>query len=185
MFEPLLRGSCSALVLAVCAALAACSGMDAKTRNWLAVVSPYKIEVVQGNFVSKEQVEAIKPGMSREQVKDILGTSLLQSVFHADRWDYVFTLDRQGTEPQARQLTVYFKADVVDHVAGDPMPSESEFVGLLARARPTKAVPLLEADESRLKSFPAPTAAASAPQAPAAPVAAATAYPPLEAPAAR
>lgn len=185
MFEPLSRGTRSALVLAACAAMAACSGMDAKTRNWLAVVSPYKVEVVQGNFVSKEQVEAVKPGMSREQVKDILGTSLLQSVFHADRWDYVFTLDRQGTEPQARQLTVFFKGDVVDRVEGDPMPSESEFVGLLARSRPTKSVPKLEADESSLKSFPAPAVAASAPQ-PAAPVAAAaTAYPPLEAPAAR
>jgi outer membrane protein assembly factor BamE len=185
MFEPLLRGTRSALVLAVCAVVAACSGIDAKTRNWFAVVSPYKVEVVQGNFVSREQVEAVKPGMSREQVKDILGTALLQSVFHADRWDYVFTLDRQGVEPQARQLTVYFKGDVVDRVAGDPMPSESEFVGLLARSRPTKTVPLLEADESSLKAFPAPAPVASAPQAPAAPVAAATAYPPLETPAAR
>jgi outer membrane protein assembly factor BamE len=184
MFEPILRGTRCALVLAVCAASVACSGVDTKTRSLLAVVSPYKIEVVQGNFVSKEQVEAIKPGMSREQVKDILGTSLLQSVFHADRWDYVFTLDRQGTEPQSRQLTVYFKGDAVDRVEGDPMPSESEFVGLLARSRSVKAVPLLEADESSLKSFPAPTAAASAPEAPATPVTAATAYPPLEAPAA-
>ena len=51
---------------------------------------------MQGNFVSKEQVEALRPGMSRQQVRDILGTPLVTSVFHADRWDYVFTIKRQG-----------------------------------------------------------------------------------------
>ena len=137
---------------------------------------------MQGNFVSKEQVDALKPGMAREQVKDILGTALLQDVFHGDRWDYVFTMRRQGTDPQARHLTVYFKGDALDHVEGDTMPSESEFVGLLAKSRSTKAVPLLEASEASLKSFPAPVVpVATAPLAAAAP---ATAYPPLEAPAA-
>ncbi|SDO85912.1 Beta-barrel assembly machine subunit BamE [Rhodoferax sp. OV413] len=180
MFAPFLRGTGTALTLAVCATLVACSGLDNRTRSFVSSLSPYQIEVVQGNFVSKEQVDALKPGMAREQVKDILGTSLLQDVFHGDRWDYVFTLRRQGTEPQARQLTVFFKGDVLDRVEGDTMPSESEFVSLLAKTRSTKAVPVLEADESRLKSFPAPApvAAASAPQAPVA-----TAYPPLEAPA--
>nr|WP_315427911.1 outer membrane protein assembly factor BamE [uncultured Albidiferax sp.] len=182
MFAPFLRGTGTALTLAVCATLVACSGLDNRTRSFVSSLSPYQIEVVQGNFVSKEQVDALKPGMAREQVKDILGTSLLQDVFHGDRWDYVFTLRRQGTEPQARQLTVFFKGDVLDRVEGDTMPSESEFVSLLAKTRSAKAVPVLEADESSLKSFPAPApapvAAASAPQAPVV-----TAYPPLEAPA--
>ncbi|HMS27888.1 MAG TPA: outer membrane protein assembly factor BamE, partial [Burkholderiaceae bacterium] len=56
---------------------------------------PYKIDVAQGNFVSKEQISALKLGMPRAQVMDILGTPLLVSVFHADRWEYVFTLKRQ------------------------------------------------------------------------------------------
>jgi outer membrane protein assembly factor BamE len=47
--------------------------------------------VVQGNFVSREQVEFLKPGMTRQQVRDVLGTPLVASLFHADRWDYVFT----------------------------------------------------------------------------------------------
>ena len=180
MFAPFLRGTGTALALAVCATLVACSGLDNRTRSFVGSLAPYQIEVVQGNFVSKEQVDALKPGMAREQVKDILGTSLLQDVFHADRWDYVFTLRRQGTEPQARQLTVFFKGDLLDRVEGDTMPSESEFVGLLAKSRSTKAVPVLEADESRLKSFPPPAAPAAAPVQPAP---AATTYPPLEAPA--
>lgn len=179
MFEPSLRGTVTVLALAACAALGACSSINNSTRNFVGSLAPYKMEVVQGNFVSKEQVEALKPGMAREQVKDILGTSLLQDVFHADRWDYVFTMRRQGTEPQARKFTVYFKADVMDHVEGDTMPSESEFVGLLAKSRSVKSVPLLEASEDRLKTFAAPVApAATVEAATAVPV---TAYPPLEA----
>jgi outer membrane protein assembly factor BamE len=180
MYLPPLRGAGTALILVVCTALGACSSIDNRTRSLFSTLAPYQIEVVQGNFVSKEQVDALKPGMAREQVRDILGTSLLQSVFHADRWDYVFTLKRQGIEPQARQLTVFFKGDVLDHVDGDPMPSESEFVGLLAHSRSAKAVPVLEANAASLKDFPVPTPAAAAS---AAQPVAAVVYPPLEAPA--
>ncbi|GAO21195.1 Outer membrane protein assembly factor BamE [Alicycliphilus sp. B1] len=53
------------------------------------------------------------------------------SVFHGDRWEYVFTLKRPGVEAQTRKLTVFFKDNVMDHVEGDEMPSESEFVASL------------------------------------------------------
>ena len=145
--------------------------------------SPYTVEVVQGNFVSKEQVAALQPGMSRQQVRDILGTPLLASVFHADRWDYVFTLKRKGVEPQARKLAVYFKGDAMARAEGDDMPSEAEFVASLDSRRKSAKVPVLEASEEALKAFaekspaPAPVAATAAP---AGPVSAA--YPPLEAP---
>src|SRR5215471_11672708 len=85
------------LVLLVAAggvSLGACGSIGDTTRGALYAVTPYKVEVVQGNFVSKEQVEALKPGMTRQQVREILGTSLLVDVFHADRWDYVFTIRR-------------------------------------------------------------------------------------------
>ena len=51
---------------------------------WL---EPYKVPIVQGNVVTREQVAVLRPGMSRIQVRDILGTPLLTSVFHAHRWD--------------------------------------------------------------------------------------------------
>ncbi len=184
MFAPLLRGCPSALILAGCAFLGACSTVNDASRTFANSITPYKVEVVQGNFVSKEQVEALKPGMPRQQVKDILGTPLLQSVFHADRWDYVFTMRRQGLEPQARQLTVYFKDNVLSRVEGDPMPSESEFVALLGDAHKVRKIPELEASPDSLKSFakseasakPADTTPAALPPLP-------TSYPPLESPA--
>jgi outer membrane protein assembly factor BamE len=133
--------------------LGACSSIGNSTRGALTAVTPYKVEVVQGNFVSKEQVAALKPGMSRQQAREILGTSLLTDVFHSNRWDYVFTIRRQGVEPQQRRLTLYFNGDVLDRFEGDPMPSEEEFVATLdTRARSGKAPPL-EATEDQLKKY--------------------------------
>jgi outer membrane protein assembly factor BamE len=182
------RGSKVALILAACSVLAACSGVTDSTRRFASSMAPYKVEIVQGNFVSKEQVEALKPGMAKQQVRDILGTPLLQSVFHADRWDYVFTLRRQGIEPQARQLTVYFANDRLERVEGDPMPSESEFVGLLGQGRKMGKVPELQASEDSLKPYAKAAAADAAAEAAKPPVTddaprAAASYPPLESPA--
>ena len=175
----------SRLVLAAAAALAllaGCGALDAGNRV-ASIITPYRIEIVQGNFVSKEQVEALQKGMTRDQVRQILGTPLVTSVFHGERWDYVFTLKRQGVDPQQRRLTVFFQGDSMDRVDGDPMPSESEFVTALDNRRKTGKVPRLEATEEELRAFdgkrqPAAPAAASQP-APAAPAN----YPPLESPA--
>ncbi|MFT3718496.1 MAG: outer membrane protein assembly factor BamE [Pseudorhodoferax sp.] len=170
------------LLLLCCAALAGCSTVTDATRRAANAIVPYRVEIVQGNFISSEQVDALKVGMSRAEVRDVLGTPLLQSVFHADRWDYVFTMRRQGTDPQARQLTVFFKDDLLERVQGDPMPSEAEFVALLGAERKIKDVPVLEASEEKLKSLaprepqPADAPAAAQPPLPAS-------YPPLEPPA--
>ena len=174
------------LVAAIAATLAlgACSGFSERTRGALSAVTPYKVEVVQGNFVSKEQVAALKPGMSRQQVREILGTSLLNDVFHANRWDYVFTIRRQGVDPQERRLTVFFNGELMERFEGDEMPSEEEFVATLDTRRKTGKVPQLEATEDELKKF-APAKddrKADTTGTPAAPVPALpAAYPPLEA----
>ena len=91
------------------AALVGCSSLNGASTRIASLVNPYRVDVVQGNFVSREQVEALQPGMSRQQVREILGTPLVTSLFHADRWEYVFTFKRPGEEPQTRKLTVFFK----------------------------------------------------------------------------
>ncbi|MDP3672897.1 MAG: outer membrane protein assembly factor BamE [Telluria sp.] len=176
-FSP--RASRLALALVTGALAGGCGTFDNATQRVAGLVTPYKVEVVQGNFVSKEQVEAVKPGMSRQQVRDILGTPLLASVFHASRWDYVFTLKRQGVKAQERKLAVFFKGDLMERVEGDAMPSEAEFVATLDNKRRNAKVPPLEASEEALKRY-----AADKPAGPAAPAAdlppAAASYPPLE-----
>jgi len=156
-FQPRHAGFC--LALAASAGLLACSNLNSATARMAGVVTPYKIDIVQGNFVSKEQAAAIKPGMSRAQVRDILGTPLLTSIFHADRWDYVFTFKRQGLEPQARKVTVFFKADVLERIEADALPTEAEFVASLDSGRKTGKVPVLEMSAESLKQLPPPAKA--------------------------
>ena len=128
------RAIAGAMLAVLTAALGACSSFEQGTRGIADALTLYKPEVVQGNFVSKEQVAALQPGMSRVQVRDTLGTPLVTSVFHADRWDYVFTMRRQRVEPQNFRLTVFFKGDALERFEGDEMPSETEFVQRISRA---------------------------------------------------
>ena len=160
-------------MLFFCVSLAACGSLSNLTQD---TFKPYIPEVVQGNFVSKEQRQAISPGMPRAQVKDILGTPLVTSLFHADRWDYAFSIRRQGVAPQSFQLTVFFKNDVVSSVDGGDLPSESEFVERLQVQRKAAKVTNLQASEEDLKKFPAPQVAAPVSSAPVLPAS----YPPLE-----
>jgi outer membrane protein assembly factor BamE len=142
------------------------------------------MEVVQGNFVSKEQVEVLKPGMTRTQVRDILGTALVASVFHSNRWDYVFTLRRAGVLTPPRKLTVFFADDLLQRFEGDEMPSEAEFVTQLESSRKLGKIPLLTASPEVLSKF-SPSTKVLTPAETKLPStgALATTYPPLESPA--
>jgi outer membrane protein assembly factor BamE len=163
-------------VAVACAGMVGCSAVPDRGRV-LEAVSPYKIDLVQGNVVTREQVAYLKPGMNKAIVRDVLGTPLLTSVFHAQRWDYVFTLRRQGAEPQSRRVTVFFDDEKLDRIEADPLPSESEFVATL-RSSPVKgALPVMEASQESLDKFPAP---AKKVLPTAAPVNPPTSYPPLE-----
>jgi outer membrane protein assembly factor BamE len=179
---PLRQRHLAFAVAASLAVLAGCSSFDGGTHRLATALTPYKVEVVQGNFISREQVDSLQNGMTREQVRNVLGTPLVTSLFHGDRWDYVFTLKRQGVDPQRRHLTVYFKDDLMDRVDGDTMPSESEFVSTIDSKRRMGKVPRLEATEAELNAFQAKNQSA-APAQEAASAAAAPAtnnYPPLE-----
>jgi outer membrane protein assembly factor BamE len=175
------RATRLAVALAALAATTACGTFDKVSYGITDSITPYKVEVVQGNFVSREQVQALKPGMSRGQVREILGTPLVTSLFHADRWDYVFTLKRKGSPFQERRLTVFFKCDALEKFEGDEMPTEAEFVASLDNKRKNAKVPPLEASDEALKKFAAERTPAP-PPAPAEPPVSAS-YPPLEAPA--
>lgn len=154
-----------AFIVMACVVVGACSSGASSINksainpvNW---ITPYKADVIQGNFVSKEQVEQLQSGMTREQVKAVLGTPLMASLFHADRWDYVFTLKRQGIEPQSFKYTVFFKNDQLERFAGDAMPSEAEFISKLSNKRKLGAVPPLEATEAQLKATEKPSASSA------------------------
>ena len=157
--------------------LGGCSSLDGASSRIAGIVSPYKSDIVQGNVVTREQFSMVKPGMQKPQVRDILGTALLASVFHSDRWDYVFTLKRQGVPPQARKVTLFFKNDVLERTEADDLPSEAEFVATLQVQSLTGTKPVMEASPEALQKYPLPTKA-SAPAATS--LAVPMDYPPLE-----
>lgn len=177
------------LIAVACGVLASCSSgtMSSSSINPVNWITPYKVDVIQGNFVSREQVEQLQAGMTRDQVRAVLGTPLLTSLFHADRWDYVFTLKRQGVEPQSFKYTVFFKGDQLERFSGDSMPSEAEFISTLSNKRVLGKVPVLQATEEQLKAAEKPslsrTAADTQAEAAKAPTGSLpTVYPPLESP---
>ena len=161
-------------------ALAGCSSMQPTTDKLLGVITPYKIDIMQGNVVTKELAALIKPGMSREQVRDLLGSPLLTSAFHADRWDYVFTLRRQGVEPQRRSVVAYFNKDnKLDKLDAPPdLPSEREFVASVRPERKGGAEPVLALSDDQKKALPPPVKTES--PATVQPQGAERPYPPLE-----
>lgn len=172
------RISSSAAVFAACIALAGCESLD-RTDSLFGFITPYRIDIVQGNAVTKEQMALIKPGVTRLQVRDLLGTPLLTDPFHADRWDYLFTLRRPGAELQRRSIVVFFDGDRVKSVeAPNDLPTEREFVAAISRHQ--KVVPVkLELTEDERKALP-PPAKVAAPPADPAPQGPARSYPPLE-----
>ena len=82
-------------------------------------VKPHRIEIQQGNFISPEAIASLQPGMSKEQVRLALGTPLLNDIFHADRWDYVFWREKPGTKREQRKLTVFFEDGKLTRLDGD------------------------------------------------------------------
>ena len=179
------RPSLAVLTCLVVVGLAGCSSFNTSAVNPVNWITPYKVDVIQGNFISKEQVEMLKAGMSRAQVKDVLGTPLVASLFHEDRWDYVFTLKRQGIEPQSFKYAVFFKGDQLERFEGDTMPSNAAFIASLANSRKIGKIPVLEATEEQLKKAEKPSASAASSSSSSTPAATPAdaqpaTYPPLE-----
>jgi len=82
--------------------------------------SVYKLEIQQGNVVTQEMIDKLKPGMTRSQVRYVMGTPLVTDPFHPDRWDYYYYLRRSKDKTgESRHLTVIFRNDVLAEVEGD------------------------------------------------------------------
>ena len=155
--------------------LTGCESLQ-RTDSFLGFITPYRIDIVQGNAITKEQAALVKPGQSRLQVRDVLGTPLIADPFHANRWDYIFTLRRPGTSAQRRSVVVLFDGDLVKSIEAPDLPSERDFVASISRHNDRKA-PRLELTEDERKALPLPARR----EAPAAePIGPIRDYPPLE-----
>ncbi len=102
----------------------------------------YKLDIQQGNIVTQEAVDQLKPGMSKRQVRYLLGTPLLVDSFHEDRWDYFYSLKNHDDEYSQERLTLLFANDQLVQLKGNFRPSAQQAVSQLptlpaAEERPT------------------------------------------------
>ena len=152
------------------AGLTACKSMttlseDSKSKLGK-VLKPYRPDMVQGNFISKEQLEKVKLGMDREEVKVVLGTPLITSVMHPNRWDYVFAFKRGDTQlVEQRQVTLIFEKELLKKINADDLPTEYELIaeidGIKSSRRPQRKAVAQELEShhpaATVETIPNPT----------------------------
>lgn len=144
-----------ALALAACESMysvnSSVKGGVSSALSWAPTfLGPYRPDVHQGNIVTKEMVDQLRIGMTRDQVRFMLGTPLLTNEFRKDRVDYVYYLNPRRGEVQIRRLTLLFADNRLDKFTADPMPPDAEadalILGPTARrvARPSQqpAIPM-------------------------------------------
>ena len=128
------------LALALLAALGAsgCATFTAPFDTYIPYISQfgvYKIDINQGNFISQDMVDKLKEGQTKQQVRLVLGTPLITSVFRDNRWDYTYEYRKNGRVQTHRQFTVYFNKDLLSRWEGDEMPRSAQELNRVAATR--------------------------------------------------
>jgi outer membrane protein assembly factor BamE len=158
------------------ALLAGCASQLQAGDSLFGLITPYRMEIVQGNVITQEQLTRVKVGMTRRQVRDLLGTPLVTDAFHADRWDYLFSIRRQGAEPQRRSVVALFDGDVLKQIDAPELPTEKGFVSSITRSLvfPDRKLELTPEEREALPKPPPRVDPAAEPTGPV------RTYPPLE-----
>lgn len=99
----------------------------------------YKIDIQQGNYVTPELTAKLKKGMTRSEVRQLLGTPLLADAFHANRWDYYFSHEKSGKLQERTRFSVFFEDEKLVAVTGDVKPAAT--AAAPASAAPASAAP--------------------------------------------
>lgn len=103
------------------ATLSACSGVSS-----LDFPGVYKIAIPQGNIITQDMVDQLRPGMSKRQVIFVMGTPLLRDPFHQDRWDYIYSYQPGGGIRGQERVSVFFVDDQLVSFNGDFIPTPEE-----------------------------------------------------------
>ena len=122
-YMPMPRLSHAVLALA-CAPLLAGCGLPRALG-----IAPYKIEIQQGNFISQEMMSQLKEGMSKDQVRQIMGTPMLTDIFHAERWDYIYLRHTADGRHEKRGLVLFFEDGKLARIDGEAAPRPTSAAG--------------------------------------------------------
>ncbi|MEG1041571.1 MAG: outer membrane protein assembly factor BamE [Pseudomonas sp.] len=102
----------------------------------------YKIDIQQGNVVTQDMIDQLRPGMTRRQVRFIMGNPLIQDTFHTNRWDYLYSLQPGGGQRQQERMSIFFNEnDQLVSLSGDFMPGVSRDQEILGGSGDTSVSP--------------------------------------------
>jgi outer membrane protein assembly factor BamE len=107
-----------AIAILTCALLVGCST--------LRFPGVHRITIQQGNVITQTMIDKLKPGMTRSQVRFVLGNPVLDDSLNRDRWDYVYTVQLAGDTPAQAVLQVYFVEERLSHFEGDFIPTDEK-----------------------------------------------------------
>jgi outer membrane protein assembly factor BamE len=100
----------------------------------------YRITVQQGNVLTQEMINQLKPGMTRSQVAFVMGDPILKNTFDENKWDYIYTVDLPGYYQEQKHVSLFFTGDVLAYMTGDLAPqTEAEIEGAKQKADAAKA----------------------------------------------
>ena len=126
-------------IIPIVVLLAGCAEMP--TLPAVPTLTPHKIDIQQGNYVTQDMADKLKPGMTRAQVRFVLGTPLVVDPFRTDRWDYVYLYKKGGEVTEQRRFAVIFKDDKLVRLEGDVMPASPRATRDAVSADKPKPVP--------------------------------------------
>ncbi|UVE17084.1 outer membrane protein assembly factor BamE [Pseudomonas sp. LS44] len=116
----------------------------------------YKIDIQQGNVVTQDMIDQLKPGMTRRQVRFIMGNPLISDTFHANRWDYLYSIQPGGGQRQQERMSVIFSDnDQLAGLSGDFMPGVSRDQAILGQDGTVTPAPQAQPSEAPKAEEPA------------------------------
>lgn len=101
----------------------------------------HRIDVQQGNVITQEMVDQLKPGMSKRQVKFTLGSPMIADTFHQDRWDYLYHMQPGKGDIEQHHVTLTFKDDALTAISGDFRPNPQPALAATSKPSTTVVVP--------------------------------------------
>lgn len=106
--------------------LTGCASSTDSGSKLISFPGAYKIDIQQGNVITQEMINQLRPGMTRAQVQYVMGTPLVEDTFNRDRWDYVYSLQPGGKEREQKTVTLLFDNDQLSSIQGDLRPESNQ-----------------------------------------------------------
>ena len=106
--------------------LTGCASSTDSGSKLISFPGAYKIDIQQGNVITREMVNQLRPGMTRAQVQYVMGTPLLEDTFNSNRWDYVYSLQPGGKSREQQTVTLFFANDQLHSIHGDLVPGNNQ-----------------------------------------------------------